>query len=67
MVTCSDGTTRKTDTNQATCVAGSNAAQTACPTLTVAEAEDCANAIGTDLCAISTASACVAVSACLGY
>jgi hypothetical protein len=67
MVTCSDGNTRKTDTNQATCVAGSNAAQTACPTLTVGEAEDCVNAIGSDLCAISTASACAAVSACLGY
>ena len=67
MVTCSDGSTRKTDPNQAICVAGSSAAQTACPTLTVGEAEDCANAIGSDLCAISTASACAAVSACLGY
>jgi hypothetical protein len=66
-VTCSDGSTRTTDTDQAICVAGSHAAQTACPTLTVGETEDCANAIGSDLCAISTASACAAVSACLGY
>jgi hypothetical protein len=29
--------------------------------------EDRANAIGSDHCAISTASACAAVSACLGY
>ena len=37
MVTCSDGSTRTTDTNQAICVAGSHAAETACPTLTVGE------------------------------
>jgi hypothetical protein len=67
MVTCSGGTTRTTDADQATCVAGSHAAQTACPTLTVGDTEDCVNAIGSDLCAISTASACAAVSACLGY
>jgi hypothetical protein len=66
-VNCSDGSTRTTDTNQAECVAGSSAAQTACPTLTVANTEDCANAIGANLCEVSTASACAAIAACLGY
>jgi hypothetical protein len=66
-VTCSDGSTTTTDANQAECVAGSAAAQTYCPTLTVADTEDCTNAIGTNLCEISTASACAAVATCLGY
>lgn len=66
-VTCPDGSTRTTDTNQAECVAGASVAQTACPTLTVGDTEDCANAIGTNLCEVVTASACAAVATCLGY
>ncbi|HXJ22778.1 MAG TPA: hypothetical protein VMT03_21350 [Polyangia bacterium] len=66
-VTCTDGSTRTTDTNQAECIAGMGYAKTLCPTLTVADVEDCANAIGANLCEISTDPACANLAACLGY
>jgi hypothetical protein len=37
-----------------------------CPTLTVGDVEDCADAIGADLCAISTAPACANLRRCRG-
>jgi len=36
-----------------------------CPTLTVGDLEDCANATGSDLCAFSTAAGCAAARTCL--
>ena len=66
-VTCGDAGTRTTDTNQQECVMGMSYTKTACPTLTVANVEDCANAIGADLCAISTNATCAPLATCLGY
>jgi hypothetical protein len=36
-----------------------------CPTLIVGDIEDCANATGTDLCALTTAAACAAFRQCM--
>jgi len=66
-VTCADGATRTTDPSQSECVAGVSGFQTNCPTLTVANVEDCTNAIGSNLCEITTASACAPVATCLHY
>jgi hypothetical protein len=66
-VTCTDGNTRTTDASQAECVSGMGYARTFCPSLTVADVEDCANAIGVSICEISTAPACANLAACLGY
>jgi hypothetical protein len=66
-VACTNGATRTTDMNQAECVAGMIYARSVCPTLTVADVEDCANAIGVSLCEVSTAAACANLAACLGY
>jgi hypothetical protein len=68
-VTCSDGSARMSDVNQAECVAGMNlAGTTRCTTLTVGDVEGCANAIGTNLCELSsTNAACANLAACLGY
>jgi hypothetical protein len=37
-----------------------------CPTLTVGDVEDCANAVGSDLCVLPTAPGCAAINACAG-
>ena len=54
-----------TDNNQASCVASVPTVANGCPSLTVGDVEDCANAIGTNLCAMSTAAGCANVNACL--
>lgn len=64
-MSCSDGTTQTTDTDKTTCIDGVPQTGAACPTLTVGDVEDCANAIGSDLCAIATAAGCANVNACL--
>jgi len=64
-VSCADGP-GTTDRDKATCVSGKSLYAEYCYTLTVGEVEDCANAIGTDLCAFYTAAACANVRACLG-
>lgn len=64
-VSCSDGSHTDTDNNQASCVASVPGFATGCPTLTVGDVEDCANAIGTNLCAMPTAAGCANVNACL--
>jgi hypothetical protein len=64
-VTCPDGSHDDTDNNQASCVASVPTVATGCPSLTVGDIEDCANAIGTNLCAMSTAAGCANVNACL--
>ena len=62
---CSDGTTQTTDADKTTCVDGVPQIGAACPTLNVGDVEDCSNAIGSDLCAISTAAGCANVNVCL--
>jgi hypothetical protein len=57
-VSCSDGSQQTTDPNQATCVGSVPNAGADCPTLTVGDIEDCANAIGADICQVSTAPGC---------
>jgi hypothetical protein len=64
-VTCADGSMQTTDPDKASCVADVPVAGAGCPTLTVGDLEDCANAVGTNLCSLPTASACAAFNACL--
>ena len=64
-VTCSDGSTETTDDSKASCVADAPAVGAACPTFTVGDAEDCASAVGANLCSVTTQSACAAFRACL--
>jgi hypothetical protein len=64
-VTCTDGSTQTTDPNQAECVAAVPTAGSYCPTLTVGDAEDCANAVLTDLCTLPNQAACANVNACI--
>jgi hypothetical protein len=66
-VSCPDGSTQTTDANRAYCVSAVPYFATYCPTLTVGEVEDCANALGTNICNIATEPACAPVAACLGY
>jgi hypothetical protein len=53
-----------TDANQAACVSGLPDLQLACPSLTVAQVEDCAMAEGNDLCKFNTELACAPLRAC---
>jgi len=55
---CSDGSQQTTDPDHATCVGSVPTAGADCPTLTVGDIEDCANAIGDDICEVSTAAGC---------
>jgi hypothetical protein len=55
-VMCPDGSEQTTDDDKATCVQTAPLFADFCPTLTVGDVEDCVNAIGTDLCALATAS-----------
>jgi len=64
-VTCADGSTQTTDPDKASCMKDVPGAGASCPTLTVGDLEDCANAVGTNLCSLPTASACAAFNACL--
>ena len=64
-VTCSDGSSEGTDPDKQSCVESIPYIGTACPTLTVADIEDCANAIGSDVCALATAAGCANLRQCL--
>lgn len=64
--TCADGSEEDTDPDKASCVTALPLVGAFCPTLTVGDAEDCANAIGADLCKRTTAAGCAAVNACAG-
>lgn len=64
-VSCPGGSHADTDTNQSSCVASVPGGAAACPTLTVGDVEDCANAIGTNICEMPTAAGCTNVNACL--
>jgi hypothetical protein len=64
-VSCPNGSEDDTDLTQASCVASVPGFATGCPSLTVGDVEDCANAIGTNLCQMPTAAGCANVNACL--
>jgi hypothetical protein len=64
-VSCPDGGMQTTDTDRASCVSAAQPIGADCPTLTVGDVEDCANAIGTDLCSLATQPACAAFNACV--
>jgi hypothetical protein len=57
-VTCPDGSSVSNDPDMATCVSTLPFFGSSCPRATVADAEDCLNAVGTDLCALETAPEC---------
>jgi len=63
--TCSDGSLQETDSDKQSCVESVPYVGALCPTLTVGDIEDCANATGTDLCALTTAAACAAFRQCM--
>ena len=63
-ITCSAGDTQTTDDSKAVCMTGVSLLATLCPQLSVADIEDCVNAIGTDLCAFETNAACGPVLNC---
>jgi hypothetical protein len=65
-VSCPDGSEADTDLSQSSCVASVPNVATGCPSLTVGNVEDCANAIGTNLCSMPTAAGCANVNACPG-
>lgn len=65
-VTCADGSTQTTDPDKATCVSAASLVGSLCPTLTVGDIEDCANASQTDLCSFDTQAGCANVRACIG-
>jgi hypothetical protein len=66
-ITCPDGSTQTTDADRATCVSQVPYFGTYCPTLTVGDIEDCANALGINICNVGSEPACGPVAACLGY
>src|SRR5262245_44737040 len=59
------GSQQRTDSSKESCVSGLPLLASYCPSLTVGETEDCANAIGTDLCALETAPECATIWACM--
>ena len=63
---CPDGSTQTTDPSQASCVAAVPPPGSACAGLTVGQALDCANAVGTTLCSFLTATQCKPVRDCSG-
>jgi hypothetical protein len=65
-VTCSDGTQEVTHADNLSCVESIPYVAVACPTLTVADVENCVNAIGADLCQTTTHPACANLAACAG-
>jgi hypothetical protein len=60
---CSDHTMTTTANRQA-CVGSLPLTEQLCPALTVADVEDCSNAIGTDICAFEAAPQCANYAAC---
>jgi len=65
-VDCADGSTQTTDPDKTMCVSAVSAVGSLCPTLTVGDVEDCANASQTDLCSFETQAGCANVRACIG-
>lgn len=63
-VSCPDAAQQQTDPSQAMCIRGLQAFGIVCG-LTVGEAIGCAMAIGTDLCRVTTAAECSAISTCM--
>jgi hypothetical protein len=63
-VTCPDGMTDGTDPSAEVCVESAPTLGALCPTLTVADVEDCVNAIGADICARATNAACANLNEC---
>jgi hypothetical protein len=57
-VTCPDGSSVSNDPDMATCVLNLPLFGSSCPGATVGDAEDCLNAVGTDLCTLETAPEC---------
>src|SRR5450432_3681122 len=62
---CGDAGTQSDGANQADCFTLLRAFGSICPQVTVGNKEDCANDIGTDLCAFETKAGCAAIRACL--
>jgi hypothetical protein len=62
--TCGDAGVQTNGTDQADCVSQLRTLGSICPQVTVGDAEDCANAKGTNLCAVQTAPGCANVRAC---
>jgi len=65
-VNCADGSMQTTDPDKATCVSAVSVVGGLCPTLTVGDIEDCANASKTDLCSFDTQAGCANLRACIG-
>ena len=63
-VSCADGTQQGTDPDKTSCVQSVGDYGGSCPTLTVADVEDCADATGTNVCAFGTTAACDKLAAC---
>ena len=64
VVTCPDGSQQSTDADKPTCLTMTPQLGALCPGLTVGDVEDCANAIGTNLCSMATAAGCSRVNSC---
>jgi hypothetical protein len=64
-VSCPDGSTQDTDANKSECVGAAPVVASYCPALTVADVEDCTNAVLTDLCSLPNQAACANLNACL--
>lgn len=62
--TCPDGSTQRTDPNQAECMSAFPVLKQFCPDLTVGDNLNCVDSTGHDLCDLTTA-ACKAVRDCL--
>jgi hypothetical protein len=65
-VSCPDGSTQTTDADRASCMQSTPTAGQPCSTLTVGTLLDCATAVGSNLCAFTTASACQPLHSCAG-
>jgi len=64
VATCPSGATRSTNRSTLDCVNSTSALGGRCSSVTVGHIEDCANAVGSDLCKLETAPACVALVSC---
>lgn len=63
-ITCSSGAVRSTNASNRDCVNQTAALGGLCVAATVGDIEDCANAIGSDLCQYATAAACMSLATC---
>jgi hypothetical protein len=64
-MTCPNGGMQANNASQSDCVAGAAPIGYYCPTFTVGQAEDCATAVGLDICNVTLDVACNAYEACL--